>query len=179
MSNLTTIDDYVGALNIPFNNQDTADFELNYIALYECEILIKVLGYKLYRDFIDGLDEVTPLQKWLDLKNGAEFNSYYSSTLLYFDGLKKVCANWVYFRWLENNNEQLTGTGVAIANKENSTNFDKNKKMVFANNQAACIIGTELDSEDKPTLYNFLKVKEVDYPNALFSELGFINVLGI
>jgi hypothetical protein len=52
---------------VPNTFQDTMD-------RYEEEILKKLLGYQLYNAFIAGIAvEPTPDQKWLDLRDGAEF----------------------------------------------------------------------------------------------------------
>ena len=61
-------------LSIPNTNRDEVVNNIsNYIEKFEPEYLNKVLGYELNKEFIAGLEEETPLQKWLDLRDGAEY----------------------------------------------------------------------------------------------------------
>lgn len=176
---------YKGLIEIPFDNKDTSEFTANYQNIYEKEILIRSLGYTLYLEFTTALAG-TPAQKWTDLLQGKEYTVTYEGethTVKWngFQNTDKVSliTDWVYFNWLRQNNEQLVGTGVSSANKENATDYDKNFKLVQAHNRCAELIGCENDNEIAPTLYNFLYNHPDDYTKWVFTELEQINVLGI
>lgn len=63
-----------GDLHISQLQQTAVQEKLDYfISIYEPECLKKLLGYKFWKEFTDGLLEASPEQKWLDLRDGAEF----------------------------------------------------------------------------------------------------------
>lgn len=73
-----------------YSRQTVGENDLNwYIEKYEREFLIKLLGSTLYHNFINGINETSPLQIWIDLKNAiyVESNDYYFSP----------AANYVFF----------------------------------------------------------------------------------
>jgi hypothetical protein len=177
---------FKGLIDIPFDNKDTSEFEANYLDVYEKEILTRFLGYTLYKEFTEALNAGSPAQKWVDLLEGAEYTVTVDGidyTVLW-NGLQNsdkisLITDWVYFRWLQENNEQLTGLGVSSANKENATDYDPNFKLVQAHNRCVSLAGNEDNDELAPTLYNFIYNNEANYDKWVFTELETINVLGI
>ena len=171
---------FKGGLHIPNIVGDMEqEFNEDYLIPYEKEILIRVLGERLYWQFIDGLEQSAVLQKWDDLLNGA--NYLIDGEIYYWNGFvndekDSLITPYVYYNYLQQNTQQLTGLGVSINNKENATEYDPNRKLVWSNNQASRKIG---NTEKTNTLFSFLKAKEVDYPDWLFTELEEINILGI
>jgi hypothetical protein len=82
---------FVGEINIP--NAATETSLTQAITQYEKEILIKLLGYKLYSLLIaDLLNGVPQTQKYLDLVNGKEFTHYYNggTYTIKWEGLKNT-----------------------------------------------------------------------------------------
>lgn len=68
---------FIGDLHISQLQQSAVVDRLNYfISIYEPECLKKLLGYELWKAFTDGLLEDSPAQKWLNLRDGAEFTGY-------------------------------------------------------------------------------------------------------
>lgn len=180
------IEYFKGLIEIPFDNKDTSEFEAIYIDVYEREILIRLLGYTLYKEFTEGLAEATIEQKWTDLLEGKEYTVTVNEVdyTVKWNGLQNIqkvslITDWVYFNWLRQNNEQLTGLGVSSANKENATDYDKNFKLVQSHNRCAENAGNDCNNELEPTLYNYLNNHPDDYTNWVFTELEKINVLGI
>ena len=177
---------FKGLIEIPFDNKDTSEFESVYIDVYEKEILIRLLGYTLYKEFTEALATGTPDQKWIDLRDGVEYTVTVDQVdyTVKWNGLQNaekisLITDWVYFNWLRQNNEQLTGLGVSSANKENATDFDSNFKKVQSHNRCAELSGNECNEKLEPTLYNYLSNNEDLYSNWVFKELEKINVLGI
>jgi hypothetical protein len=178
---------FKGMINIPFDNQDADSFQADYIDVYEKEVLIRLLGYDLYKRFAAGLlvePTIDPI--WLALRDGKEYNVDINGNthvvkwngLVNTDGISLI-SDYTYYKWLSQNNEQLTGTGVGKANKENATDYDKNKKLVQAWNRANENAGYNGWNSLAGSLYNFLNNHQTDYEPIVFIELGFINVLGI
>lgn len=125
----------------------TTDFKMNqslpidkvsavlqqYIDKYEPRILTRVLGYQLYKEFNVGLAEETPAEKWTELRDGAEYT--YNDELKYFDGLKTLIVNYVYFKFVKEQSQFNTGVGIKSIDTENSQNTDASFKQVYAFNE--------------------------------------------
>jgi hypothetical protein len=148
MDNLITIEYFEGDITIPNLGKDEGDdFEINYIAKYQKEYLIKVLGYAMYKDFDTALSG-TPAQKWTDLLVGKDYTVDVEGETVTtrWNGLQNTeevssIAYYVYFKWLKENYAQLTGTGVGVSSKENATNYVPNFKAVHAWNEYIKLTG--------------------------------------
>jgi len=188
---------FSGNIDIPFENKDTSSFNSKYIVPLEEYILVKILGRKLYDEFITGINEATPDQKWIDLRDGVLFDIEHNGNEypIKWNGLintekKSLISYYIYIEWLKGNYTQLLGTGIAISDKKNAKTVDVREKYLFAENQAVNLIGeypiakTELnkivlpDDMDvdyikifEPTLLNFLYHNKDDYTSWVFSPL--------
>lgn len=163
------------------------------IARYEKEILIKLLGYPLYSEFISGLAEETPLQKWLDLRNGADFSFEYKGKTIstHWNGLindEKISllAYYVYYKYRYNTIINTTSIGDVVGKSENSEKVSDVPKLVYAWNEMVSLYGHTLDSfsndnktyyNSDPSAYNFLLAKE--YENWEFTRLDYQNSFGL
>ena len=93
------------------------------IAQYEAEILIKLLGYKLYKQVV-----ATPnIEPFKSLIEGAEFTLNYlgEEILLKWEGLKNtskqsLIAYYVFYQYVDRNFTQMTGVGAAISDAKNA-----------------------------------------------------------
>lgn len=127
----------------------------------EQELLIKLLGYELYKNYIAGIAVTpTPEAKWTDLRNGKEYTNS-SGVLTKWPGLrftvgvskKSLIANYVYYHYLRDNYTFTTGSGekkTALA-----VNSTPDAKLVRAWNE---MIGWNYQ------LHDFLTVNIADYP---------------
>lgn len=130
-----------------------------FMAKFESEYLIKMLGYKTAKDFTAAI-AATPDQKWIDLRDGKEFESY-SDGWMKWIGFKNAekqspIANYVYFKWMENEVSTTTGIGEKKMTFANSINYSPMQKMVTAWNEMA---------NWNRTLYHFLDKNSADYPD--------------
>jgi hypothetical protein len=77
---------FVGELNIPkVSNTDVSEKLAWFINKYESELLTNLLGYSLYKAFMEGI-VVDPMDsKWSDLLYGAEYN--YNGYTKYWKGI--------------------------------------------------------------------------------------------
>ncbi len=124
----------------------TTDFQLNealpidgilgsalqkYIDKYERIILSRVLGYELYKEFNTAIAGGSPALKWTELRDGAEYTDTY---LEYFEGVKDLAVDYIYFKFIQQNNEYSTSVGIKKVLTENSENITPNNKVVIAYN---------------------------------------------
>lgn len=101
-----------------------------YIDLYGLEFLTILLGESLAAEFLQGLAEEEPLQKWVDLKN-----------ILVDEELKvSPIANYVFTHLLEDEITQNSGIGVVRTKGENSTEQNPTTKIIIAWNAMARMV---------------------------------------
>lgn len=185
MENIIDHTYFIGQINVPFDNTSATGFETEYIKPYQREILLRLLGYDLYRRLEQGYQSGTP-SIWVDLVEGKEYTVDVQGVehLVKWNGLKNIdkvslIAYYVYFKWLRQNNEQLTGTGVSKADKENATDYEKDFKLVAAWNMANDLAGAFYNDPLQASLFNFLKNHKADYEPIVFNMMNQMNPLGI
>lgn len=71
---------------------------LSYILRLEPEILEKVLGYSLKKDFLLGLEETPIDTKWLELRDGGEFT--FDTKLMSYKGIADIITAYVYYHYI-------------------------------------------------------------------------------
>lgn len=123
-----TIGDISNGNSPVVGNTITTDF----IPQYEKDYLLKALGYPLYKAFIAGLEEEEPAQKWLDLRDGVEYEvsgkTYKWDGFVTDDKISPI-AYYVYCEYMHANAVQSTGTGTAVNNKQNATSVSPAAKI--------------------------------------------------
>jgi hypothetical protein len=169
MANIIDYSYFIREINLPqTGNPDGQSTVTNFITLYEKELLQLVLGYDLWKAFTAGLVEVTPAQKWKDLRDGKEFTNL-SGKNKKWEGFKNTdlvspIANYVYYKVMENNATQTTTIGEVSTNKENAASVSPVLKMVNAWNRMVdmiCVLKEFLDAntdtytEWQNTVFNY------------------------
>lgn len=154
MNNFVEASDFVGKYSIPNLDKDTTSFENNYIAIYQKEILIKLLGYDLYLAFEAGLTESSPLAKWTNLKTGSTYSV--DSINKNNAGCVDIVLKYIYVNYISINYEQLTGLGSVNFNAENATKVSPENKILSAWNSMY---------KDYYSVHDFISNNESDYPN--------------
>ena len=133
---LIDIDYFKGALQIPNIEKDSTGFESNYIDVYEKEILTHLLGNTLYQNMIANYQSGTP-SVGVDLVEGKT----YTVTINQIDYTVKwnglintdeisLISYYVYYNYVQQNYQQLTGLGVGAQNMGNATVIDPNEYVV-------------------------------------------------
>lgn len=168
---------FQGHLMIAQKNQVAISSNLE-VMIRQCEdeFLQKILGYQLYKDFTAALTG-TPAQKWIDLRDGKEFTDAIGQ-LNKWVGFKNTdkkspIANYVYYKWMENEVSSTTGTGEKKMIFSSSVNYSPGQKMTRAWNEM--VIWNRV-------LYKFLEVNKDVYSYYVFhsNELFYVlNELGI
>jgi hypothetical protein len=195
---------FTGELAIPNAANETGLTQA--ITQYEKEILIKLLGYKLYSllqaDLVNG---VPVTQKYIDLVDGKEFTLAYNGVdylvkweVLANSGKLSLIAYYVFYKYVERNISSFYGTGVSMANtQEGWSRVSPEQKMINAWERMRELYG-KMPPEyknyyDMPksasalsevhelsgSAYNFLLTNVTDYPDWVFTPLWNINKFGI
>lgn len=186
---------FKGFLQIPNLDKDPDAFEANYIDFYEREILLRLLGYDLYNQFIEGLEDATPAQKWLDLRDGKTFEVTINQATynvrwngLINDEKISLLSYYVYFNYIRENYQQATGLGYIESTQENAENVDPNSKLVRVWNKCSELAGRyyfKTTGENlfylstDGSLFNFIYTHLSDYQNWQYEPVKRMNVLGI
>lgn len=174
------------------------------ITQYEKQILISLLGYKLYSLLIADCSSGSPTtQIYKDLVNGVEFTHSYNGEdiTLKWEGLKNndkisLISYYAYFKYVERNVTHLSGSGTAIkAGEKGWTNASPMNKMINAWERMRELYGIlPIDYKEcksskgegfngvfncDPSAYNFLYANKANYPDWIFTPLWNINAFGI
>jgi len=136
----------------PSVNDISNDSELQFfISEYEREVLIKLLGYNLYKEFSEQFDvdangkwTIKPAadQKWKDLLNGTEYTidtvTYNFRGLIFSEGLgtsliqRSLLSYYVYFNFLSNDVDHYASIGVQAETAKNADRVSAIPKAVNA-----------------------------------------------
>jgi len=199
---------FVGEIVIP-NIKDNTTTLTQAIVQYEKEILINLLGYKLYSLLIADLDDGIPqTQIYKDLVDGAEFTHNYRGTdyLLKWEGLKNTAkqsliAYYVYYQHVQREITQLSGVGVLSMPSGKGNRVSSVNKLINAWERMRELYGIMPPEYRKcysgrvpfitmgnfpcatfncdPSAYNFLLANKSDYPDWVFTPQWNINAFGI
>lgn len=184
---------FVGEIMLPNLTVKAPDIN-QAIAQYEAEILIKLLGYKLYKQVV-----ATPnIEPFKSLIEGAEFTLNYlgEEILLKWEGLKNtnkqsLIAYYVFYQYVDRNFTQMTGVGAAISDAKNAQIQNPYPdKMVNAWNRMLDLYGafpsqyiklglTDAPVNDAASAFNYLYSNIDQFPDWRFTPLMSINQFGI
>lgn len=181
---------FVGALALPNLNKAEQEASLEQVIdQYEKAILTELLGYELYTEFIAGIAVGSPVQKWLDLRDGKEYTLTFEGIdyLIKWNGLKNtgkisLLAYFVYY-WYRRNFATLTsGIGEVSSHAENAEKALSIYKMAAAFNNGVDLYGMVPDDFSQGNIYrvdsgcyNFISTNESDYDNWIFTQKKYIN----
>lgn len=110
-----------------------------FINKYEPDFLNKALGYNLAKAYLVGIAEMTPDQKWKDIRDGAEYTNGTNSNK--WMGLQNSTtklspiANYVYCKFMDDKATDNTLVGVSKPKQSNATREDGETKNVKAWNE--------------------------------------------
>jgi hypothetical protein len=171
MSILATTD-FVGLYHIDFSNDSVKeDFEDNFLPEREAELLKNLLGYTLATEFLDGMAEDDPEQKWLDLRDGAPFTvkSNESNIILKFAGVKELLKKVIWAEFQLDNQVEYSATGAKLNDSDNTT-FSENATKIndiynkaIRENYGSNIIGYKDGTEGGEKLESYLDVECLDF----------------
>ena len=190
---------FVGDIALPNLDEVSNSFQ-DTMDRYEEEILKSLLGYQLYKAFIAGIGEVTPDQKWIDLRDGGvEFTfDFCGETItqewngLINSDLVSLISYHVYYKYRYENLSTTTSINDVMGIAENATKVNDTRKMVYAWNRVLSLYGeipifsgftkysdTYEYFTDEPSCFNFINANRADYDNWVFTPLLRLNEFGI
>lgn len=167
--------------NIP--GLDRNNSFLTFVGDEEAKVLKLILGLRLYNEFIAGLEEDYPEDKWLNLRDGAEYEI--GDDLYEWKGLTTrngAIVPYIFSQWLRAGYDSYTENGVVIASNENSEVIDPSLRVSRAYNSFADMIGhKKLLCKEKNTLYGFLtcEANVADYESLKFGDVGTVNIFDL
>lgn len=183
MANLIDKTYFVGDINLPPQALD-GDYATidGYISKYEKEVLLKLLGYDLYKELKAEIDADSYSEKWDKFVNGAEYKV--DDYTVKWNGLindEKVSliAYYIYFNFVRDNISDTTIIGEVLSVGENSQRVTPADKMANAYNSFVDLYGRLSDGAYHPSAYRFLTEHEDDYDLWLFTPVNKINTFGI
>lgn len=195
---------FVGEISIPNKTQNAENIS-QAIIQYEKEILILLLGYKLYSllmaDLVNGEPQT---QIYKDLVDGAEFTHLFAgqSMTLNWDGLRNnanisLLAYYTFYKYVEREVTHLSGTGVILTPSGKGIRASSENKLINAWERMRELYGsitpnykryfiTPLSGANLPctfncdsSAYNFLFANRSNYPDWYFTPQWNINQFGI
>lgn len=160
---------FIGEINIAGTNRaEVSDIVTHLIDKYEVIFLRDVLGIKLYNEYVTGIAAGSPAQKWLDIRDGKEFQigeTFYrwrgfkegSTTLT----RKSIIANFVYYWYTRDAVSFQTPASEASAKTENSNIVSPAVKqsrawneMVDGVNELVFFLSNNLATYDSYSIYS-------------------------
>ncbi|MBV5335114.1 MAG: hypothetical protein JZU49_04840 [Sulfuricurvum sp.] len=193
---------FVGEINIP-NADKNATSLTQAIGQYEKEILIQLLGYKLYAALVaDCTNGVPANQIYKDLVEGAEFTIAESDVTLKWEGLKNdskqsLLAYFTFYKYVERDITHLSGTGVILTPSGKGSRASSVNKLINAWERMRTLYGITPPNyrpfftgpvkgsslpcvfNYDPSAYNFLFANRANYPDWIFTPQWNINAFGI
>ena len=185
-----------GELKVP-NLDDTGNLAaLNSdISLYEGEILEDLLGYELKAEFLAAIED-NPAQKWIDLRDGAEFTFDFNGKTITrkwigFKNSNKISllAYYTFAYHIRRVAETLASIGMVQSTVENAIIVGSSNKMTNAWNKFIKQYGevprffdgyydsNYVHYDDSPSVYNFLVANSDDYDNWIFKRRGNLSAI--
>lgn len=144
------------------------------IKKYEPLLLIKLLGYELYKLLKDQFDKTNndwvlnsnADQKWKDLMNGVDVT--YNGELYRWDGLangeQSLIADFVYSKFIEEIEIQYTGVGLVIEKAEKAERVNPRTKIIDSYN-SFYEKAIENDNRYVLTLYDYMIISNELIPD--------------
>ena len=139
----------------------------------EEDILKATLGLTLYNEFIEGLEEDYPAQKWLDLRDGATYQIEGDTALYEWKGLKTrkgAMVPYIYALWCLKDYKQASSSGITTLPKVENSEVLGPMQAVRAYNDCVQMLGWQKWS--KNTLYGFLTANATDYESLVWTSPG-------
>lgn len=196
MANLTNYQYFYGEIKITnlTKTENRNDLEVD-ITVFEREIMLDLFGYPLYTAYSAGIAATTPLQKWIDLRDGKVFSFDVNGKTVTrrWNGLinsikLSLLSFYTYYKVKERLVSQTAEVGETYPKGQNSTPANAAPKMANAWLRMRELYGITPYGFDKlnsshyvhynalPTAYNFLLANESSYDDWEFEPKNSVNV---
>lgn len=177
---LTDYTYFVRDINIPNPTATTSGLTAA-IARYEPEILEFLLGYSLAKLVLAYANPGSE-QRIIDIVEGKEYTQ--GTYTVNWNGLKNtekvsICSYYVYIQYLKDKSLSFQNVGVVESMIENGVNVGPSALIQRASLELRELAGYYGQDVYAPSLYNFLKANEADYPELIWQTYRPVNALGI
>lgn|SRR5699024_1502275 len=143
---------FISEIAVAQRSQDEVLEDLEFkIKKYEKDFLVKMFGFDMYEDFINGIEQSPIEEKWDQLLTGRHEWMGFEN-----DEKQSIIANYVYYFYTRDLYLQATGSGNVKPENENSRTMIPVYKQVRAWNEMVDWICV---------LHKFLRSNISDYPN--------------
>lgn len=146
-----------------------------YVDEKEKEALIKVLGRELYLEFVEGLEEDYPDDKWIDLRDGADY--LYCEKQYHWYGVRDMLKPYVVSNYDRDFYDNRSKNGLVMAKVENSKNISPALRISREWVNFYKHVGNDCEQQDN--LYGFLTANKDVYPSWRFCDPGKMNSFGL
>ena len=151
MDNLVINTDFKGELFLPVLNLELANdlFDFNtFVAEKQEYYLRKLLGYQLYSEFDAAIVGGSPEQKWIDLRDGADFTGKDftgNDITLHWNGLAEMLKYLIFGDYIENQKFTVSDTGLKSIDTDTTQNINITPTQIFTRyNKGVELYGNEI-----------------------------------
>ena len=184
MANLIDKTYFIGEIALPNKLTDGGDLSniSTYIAKYERQVLINLLGYDLYKALKTEIDAGSYTATWDAFVNGAEYTV--DGYTVKWNGLvnselQSFIAYYIYFYYMRDLISSTTGIGEVFNNAENSERISPAAKQANAWSRFLELYGSVTDGSFHPSAYRYLIENEDDFDLWLFTMEESVNKFDI
>jgi hypothetical protein len=166
-------------------NDLTGNNLVPFITRMEKELLKKVLGLRMYKQFVAALPPansgaVPPI--WQRLRDGAEYELDVAGKKILYEwkGLltnEGALVPFIYAMWIRERFKNVSAIGVGASKGENEEKITPDDEIIKGYNAMAKMIGGDNCGRKgyENSLYGFLYVNSADYPDWVFTSPGTMN----
>jgi len=120
IDNFVSDSDMTSPYRLYFQTADDLTLFNNFVAECQYNTLLDLMGAEVYNDFASGLQEDPIPQKWLDLRDGAAFQSCRYNLDRNYRGMTYTLTPLIYAKWITRNQQFATITGTVVFDNENA-----------------------------------------------------------
>lgn len=144
MDRLVSSSDMIGTLNLALHDDRKKTFN-QIVDEKQEDYLIRLLGDYLYNQFETGLSQPVIEQKWLDLRDGADFEveSQGETLVLKWAGLNNMLKYFIYYEYQLWNQTQNTVVGDTKKQNLNSVYANVSRKLSDSYNKGRELYGID------------------------------------
>ena len=160
------------------NQSESTSFQ-TYLAVKEEDILKALMGWEFWAEFWAAITGVAPAQKYIDIRDGAEYT--YGGETFKYEGLNDFLVPAIWAHWQRDNAFKVTNIGVGINTKTDFTNLNPGNVISRAYNEYSYKVGNEECYRN--TFWGFMQANYATYTawEAFedFNDPGTLNSFGI
>ncbi len=140
-------------------NQEESDDLLDFIENKEEEVLRNLLGTQVYNAFVEGLEQPSVQQRWVDLRDGKVYT--WASEQFEYKGLVNLLVPCIFAYWVKETSDKYTNSSTVTNTLANATAVSPARRISEAYGRFKDLVGDECRYQN--TLYGFMIANLTDY----------------